>query len=59
MRGRLWLSLVLVGLIPVLDAGGMWLFKVLVDDVLVPQNVRLFPVLALAFAGITVLAASV
>jgi ATP-binding cassette, subfamily B, bacterial len=59
VRGRLWLSLVFVGLIPVLDAAGVWLFKVLVDEVLVPQNLRLFPVLALAFVGITIVSAVV
>ncbi len=51
----LWLSLVLVILIPIVDAGAILLFKVLVDDVLTPQDFGAFPRIALAFLGITLL----
>jgi ABC-type sugar transport system permease subunit len=39
----LWLSLVLVIVVPLLDAAAILLFKVLVDDVLTPQNFPAFP----------------
>ncbi|MGH3989780.1 MAG: ABC transporter ATP-binding protein, partial [Pseudonocardiaceae bacterium] len=51
----LWLSLVLIIVMPVVDAGAILLFKVLVDDVLTPQDFGAFPKVALAFLGITVL----
>ncbi|MGH3776801.1 MAG: ABC transporter ATP-binding protein [Pseudonocardiaceae bacterium] len=51
----LWLSLVLIIVIPVVDAGAILLFKVLVDDVLTPQDFGAFPKVALAFLGITLL----
>ncbi|WP_420821607.1 ABC transporter ATP-binding protein [Pseudonocardia acidicola] len=44
----------LVALGPMLDTAGIWMFKVLIDDVLAPQNFRLFPVVAAAYVMITV-----
>ncbi|GAA3030814.1 hypothetical protein GCM10020000_04520 [Streptomyces olivoverticillatus] len=44
---------------PVTDAAGIWLFKILIDDVLVPRRLGLFLPLALAYAGLTVLAGAV
>ncbi len=51
----LWLSLVLIIVMPVVDAGAILLFKVLVDDVLTPQDFGAFPKIAAAFLGITLL----
>ncbi|MER7750693.1 ABC transporter ATP-binding protein [Kitasatospora sp. NPDC097643] len=57
--GRRWLALllgfVLIG--PVVDAAAIWLFKVVVDEVLVPRRLGLFLPVALAYVGLTVLAA--
>ncbi|WP_211177690.1 ABC transporter ATP-binding protein [Pseudonocardia acidicola] len=58
-RGWLALSLVLVAVAPLLDAAGIWLFKILIDDVLTPRDFSLFPVIALAFVGFTVASAVV
>jgi ATP-binding cassette subfamily B protein len=51
----LWLSLVLIIVSPLVDAGAILLFKVLVDDVLTPQDFGAFPRVAAAFVGITLL----
>jgi ABC-type multidrug transport system fused ATPase/permease subunit len=53
-RGRLLLSLPLVGVPPLLSGAGIYLFKVLVDDVLTPRNLELFPLVAAAFVAVTV-----
>jgi ATP-binding cassette subfamily B protein len=54
---RTWLlvGLVLVVVAPVLDAAAIWLFKVLVDDVLAPRNFSAFPRVAAAYLVITIL----
>ncbi|MEV6227255.1 ABC transporter ATP-binding protein [Saccharopolyspora shandongensis] len=52
-RGWLLLSLLLVLVAPLLDAAAIWLFKVLIDDVLAPRNFSLFPAIAVAYALIT------
>ena len=54
---RRWLLplLLFVALGPALDAASIWLYKLLVDDVLVPQNFALFPGIALAYLGLTLL----
>src|ERR671938_2179204 len=57
VRPWLWLSLVFVGLMPALSAAGVWLFKVLVDEVIVPRRMDRFPMLACAFLGLTVVSA--
>ncbi|MFF2075465.1 ABC transporter ATP-binding protein [Kitasatospora sp. NPDC058162] len=56
--GRRWLTLlvVIVLLGPVVDAAMVWLFKVVVDDVLVPRKLGLFLPVALGYAGLTLLA---
>ena len=51
----LWLSLVLIIVMPIVDAGAILMFKVLVDDVLTPQDFGAFPGVAAAFVGITLL----
>jgi ATP-binding cassette, subfamily B, bacterial len=51
----LWLSLVLIIVTPLVDAGAILLFKVLVDKVLTPRDFSAFPPVAAAFVGITLL----
>ncbi|MGH3574786.1 MAG: ABC transporter ATP-binding protein [Pseudonocardiaceae bacterium] len=51
----LWLSLVLIIVTPVVDAGAILLFKVLVDEVLTPRDFGAFPPVAAAFVGVTLL----
>jgi ATP-binding cassette, subfamily B, bacterial len=51
----LWLSLVLIIVGPMVDAGAILLFKVLVDDVLAPRDFGAFPMVAAAFVGVTLL----
>ena len=52
-------SLVLVLLAPLLDAAGIWLFKVLVDDVLTPRNFAIFPLVAAAYAVVTLVGGAI
>jgi ABC-type multidrug transport system fused ATPase/permease subunit len=56
--GRRWfapvLFLSLVG--PVIDGAEIWLFKLVIDDVLVPRNLSALPPIAVAYVGLTVLA---
>jgi ABC-type multidrug transport system fused ATPase/permease subunit len=54
---RWWWGLVvlLVLIAPALDTATIWLFKILIDDVLVPRNFELFFLLGAAYLGITVL----
>ncbi|MER6302062.1 ABC transporter ATP-binding protein [Kitasatospora sp. NPDC001539] len=56
--GRRWLApllgFVLLG--PVVDAAAIWLFKIVVDDVLVPRRFDLFLPVALGYAVLTLLA---
>ncbi|HEX4249037.1 MAG TPA: ABC transporter ATP-binding protein [Pseudonocardia sp.] len=53
---RWWLALALlvIALGQGLDAAAIWLFEILVDDVLTPPNPALFGDLAAGYAGITV-----
>ncbi len=53
-RGRMVLSLLLVPVSPALTTASVYLFKVLVDDVLTPHDYRLFIPIAGAYLGITV-----
>ncbi|MCF7550222.1 ABC transporter ATP-binding protein [Pseudonocardia sp. WMMC193] len=53
-RGRLAICLALIAVGPVLDAANLWLFKVLVDDVLAPRNFELFGTVAALFVGVMV-----
>ncbi|MFC5952409.1 ABC transporter ATP-binding protein [Pseudonocardia lutea] len=53
---RRWLPL-LIGLVvvsPLFEAGEIWVFKLLVDDVLVPADFAAFVPIALMFIGLTV-----
>ncbi|MFR9806573.1 ABC transporter transmembrane domain-containing protein [Pseudonocardia sp. RS010] len=54
VHGRLAVVLVLVVVAPYLDAAIVWLFKLLVDDVLAPRNFAAFPRLAVLYVGLTV-----
>ncbi|RTL62261.1 MAG: ATP-binding cassette domain-containing protein [Pseudonocardiaceae bacterium] len=53
-RGRMLLSLLLVAVGPALGTLNIYLFKVLVDDIITPQDFSLFPLVAGAFLAITV-----
>ncbi len=54
VRIRLLLNFLIAMAIPVLDAAVVWLFMILIDDVLVPQYFELFPWIAAAYVAITV-----
>jgi ABC-type multidrug transport system fused ATPase/permease subunit len=54
-RLRLAVCLLFVAVGPAMDAVGIWIFKVLVDDVLTPRDFSLFPFVAAAYVGIAVL----
>jgi ABC-type multidrug transport system fused ATPase/permease subunit len=54
-RGRVWTSLLLVAAGPAVSAVTIWLFKLLIDDVLVPHDFRLFPEIAGAYIALTLL----
>ncbi|MBO0877754.1 MAG: hypothetical protein J2P19_30630, partial [Pseudonocardia sp.] len=54
-RGRLALGLVLIAVPPGLAAVGIWLFKILVDEVLTTRDVARFPLIAAAFLVVTLL----
>lgn len=58
---RRWLfgSLVFVALTPALDAASIWMFKILIDEVLVPRDFDPFPWVAAAYIGITVVGGAV
>ncbi len=55
-RRYLWFALVLVALVPVVETVQIWLFKLVVDDVLVPRDFGRFVWIAGAYVGLTVLA---
>lgn len=52
-RGTMAVLLVLATIGPALDAAMIWLYKLLIDDVLVPGAFALFPTIALAYLGLT------
>lgn len=54
-RRWLWVMLLLVALAPAIDTVTIWLFKILVDDVLVPWNFDLFIWVAAVYVGLTLL----
>ncbi|WP_181783506.1 ABC transporter ATP-binding protein, partial [Pseudonocardia pini] len=54
-RGRLAVCLAFIAVGPMVDAANLWLFKVLVDDVLTPRNFDAFSTVAALFVGIMVL----
>ena len=53
-RGRMTMSLLLTGAVPALSAMSIYLYKVLVDDVLTPHDFRLFIPVAALYLGITI-----
>ncbi|KJK59917.1 ABC transporter ATP-binding protein [Saccharothrix sp. ST-888] len=55
--GRRWLAVLLALVVtgPVVEAAEIWLFKIVIDDMLVPHNLSLFLPIALAFAGLTLI----
>lgn len=53
-RGWLLVALLVSLLPPAVSTGEIWLFKVLVDDVLLPQEFTVFPAVAAAYLGLTV-----
>src|SRR4051812_10697407 len=54
-RRKLLLTLAMIAVGPALEAATLWLFKLLIDSVLVPRDFGPFPWLALAYLGLTVL----
>jgi ABC-type multidrug transport system fused ATPase/permease subunit len=54
-RRYLWLSLALVAVVPAVETAQIWLFKLVVDDVLVPDDFGRFAPIAAAYIGLTVL----
>ena len=55
-RRWLALSLVLIALVPLVDTAMIWMFKVVVDQVLVPQDFGPFIWIAGAYVGLTLIA---
>ncbi|MEV7358313.1 ABC transporter ATP-binding protein [Kitasatospora sp. NPDC091276] len=55
--GRRWLVvlLALVAVGPAIEAMEIWLFKIVIDDMLIPHRLDLFLPIALAYAGLTLL----
>jgi ABC-type multidrug transport system fused ATPase/permease subunit len=53
-RGRMVLSLLLTGAVPAISTASIYLYKVLVDDVLTPQDFSLFPIVAALYLTLTV-----
>jgi ATP-binding cassette subfamily B protein len=51
-RGRLAVSAILAVVGPVTDTTQIWMFKLLIDDVIVPRNFGAFPLLALGYLAI-------
>lgn len=58
-RKWVFLSLLLIIVVPLLDAGAILLFKILIDDVLAPRNFAAFPMVAAAYVGITLVVGAV
>ena len=54
-RNKLLLTLAMIAVGPALEAATLWLFKLLIDTVLVPRDYGPFPWLALAYLGLTLL----
>jgi ATP-binding cassette, subfamily B, bacterial len=58
-RKWLALSLLLVVLVPAIETVKIWMFKLVVDDVLVPKDFGAFPWIAAAFIGLTVVGGAI
>jgi ABC-type multidrug transport system fused ATPase/permease subunit len=54
-RRWLWLTAVFIVLMPAIETATIWLFKVVVDEVLVPRDFGPFVWIALAYVGLTLL----
>jgi ATP-binding cassette subfamily B protein len=54
-RRYLWLTLLFVACDPAIETATIWLYKLLIDTVLVPRTFAPFVPLALAYVGFTVL----
>ena len=54
-RGRMILSLLLTGAVPAISTASIYLYKVLVDDVLTPHDFRLFIPVAALYLILTVI----
>ena len=53
-RLRLGVCLLFVAVGPAVDAAGIWMFKILVDEVLTPRDFALFPAVAAAYVALAV-----
>jgi ATP-binding cassette subfamily B protein len=58
-RGLLCISLLVVVVSPAVEAAEIWMFKILVDDVLTPRDFAAFPIVAAAYVGLTLLGGAV
>ena len=58
---RKWiaLSLLLVVLVPAIETLKIWMFKIVIDDVLVPKDFGPFPWVAAAFIGLTLVGGAI
>src|SRR3954447_142290 len=54
-RKWLLLSLVLIAAVPAIETATIWMFKLVVDEVLVPRDFSAFVPIALAYVGLTLL----
>ena len=54
-RRTLWIGLVFVAGAPAVDAATVWIYKQLIDEVIVPLDLAAFPRLAFAYVGLTLL----
>src|SRR3954468_9522253 len=54
-RRLLWITLFFVVLTPIVEAALIWMFKLVVDDVLVPKDFGAFWWIALAYVGLNLL----
>ncbi len=59
LRGRrlaLLATILLTSVVPVVETAEIWLFKMVIDDILVPRRFNLFVPVALAYVGLTLAA---
>jgi subfamily B ATP-binding cassette protein MsbA len=54
-RKRIALGLLLLALVPAIETAEIWLFKLVVDDVLVPRELAALVPLVIAYVGLTLL----
>jgi ABC-type multidrug transport system fused ATPase/permease subunit len=58
-RRWLWLSGVLIVLVPLTEAVAIWMFKLVVDDVLVPRDLGALVPIAIAYLGLALVGGAV